>query len=200
MKATFFGDIMKKIIFLICCVIVVGLIYFIKNDKEVIYLEISDKKIIGDKSVKYLSNKKLLEDYIYYKNNNTYRLIDLYNDIKNNKKIVFKGKEYTINNLFIKSKYIVLNIGHNEINNIFQTELDPIKEIDNFIDNYENIIKTIRKITKEKIIIIFDYDLETKYKDYLYNNMQLISNRYNCNMIYKFELLKLIKYFTNNKK
>lgn len=200
MKATFFGDNMKKIIVFISCVIVVLLIYVIKNDKEVIYLEISDKKIIGEKSVKYLSNKKMLDEYIYLKNDNNYRLIDFYNDIEKNKEFIFDGKEHTINNLFIKSDYIVLNIGYNEVDSLLKNELEPMKAIDDFIDNYENIIKTIRKITKEKIIIIFDYDLETKYKDYLYNKMQLISNRYNCNMIYEFELLKLIKYFTNNKK
>lgn len=200
MKATFFGDIMKKILFLISCVVVVILIYIIKSNNKVIYLEISDKNVIGNKSVKYLSNKKMLEDYIYYKNDNNYRLIDFYNDIKNNKEIIFNNKEYTINNLFIKSNYIVLNIGHNEIDNIYKTELDPIKTLDDFVDIYENIIMTIRGITKENIIIIFDYNLEEKYRDYLYNKMYLISNKYDCSMILKNELLKYIKDFTNNKK
>ena len=191
---------MKKIIFILSCVVVVILIYIIKNNNKVIYLEISDKKVIGDKSVKYLSNKKILEDYIYYKNDKSYRLIDFYNDIKNNKMIIFNGKEYTINNLFIKSKYIVLNIGHNEIESISKSELEPLRYLDLFVSNYEDIIKTIRNITKENIIIIFDYILNDKYHDYLYNKMNIISNKYDCNTLYKNELLGYIKDFTKMKK
>ena len=191
---------MKKIIFLISCVLVVILIYVIKSDDKVIYFEISDNSIVGLKSVKYLSNKKLLEDHIYYKNTNNYRLIDVYNDITNNKKITFNNEDYTINNLFIKSRYIILNIGHNDLMYMDKSTLEPLDYIDLFISDYEDILKSIRSISKENIIVIFDYDLEEKYNDYLYNKMKLISNRYGTNMVYKSELLNLIKDFTKNKK
>ena len=200
MKATFFGDYMKKIIFLISCVFVVILIYVIKSDKKVLYFEISDNFIVGSESVKYLSNKKLLEDHVYYKNINNYRLIDIYNDIVNNKKIKFNNKNYTINNLFIKSKYIVLNIGHNDLMYMNKSTLEPLDYIDSFISDYEDILKSIRSISKEDIIIIFDYDLKEKYCDYLYNKMKLLTTRYDANMVYKTELLNIIKDFTKNKK
>lgn len=191
---------MKKIIFLISCVLVVILIYVIKSDDKVIYFEISDNSIVGTKSVKYLSNKKLLEDHIYYKNTNNYRLIDVYNDITNNKKITFNNEDYTINNLFIKSRYIILNIGHNDLMYMNKSTLEPLDYIDSFISDYDDILKSIRSISKENIIVIFDYDLEEKYNDYLYNKMKIISNRYGANMVYKSELLNLIKDFTKNKK
>ena len=191
---------MKKIIFLISCVLVVILIYVIKSDKKVIYFEISDNFIVGSESVKYLSNKKLLEDHVYYKNINNYRLIDIYNDIVNNKKIKFNNKNYTINNLFIKSKYIVLNIGHNDLMYMNKSTLEPLDYIDSFISDYEDILKSIRSISKEDIIIIFDYDLKEKYCDYLYNKMKLLTTRYDANMVYKSELLNIIKDFTKNKK
>lgn len=191
---------MKKIIFLISCVLVVILIYVIKSDKKVIYFEISDNYIVGGESVKYLSNKKLLEDHIYFKNTDNYRLIDIYNDITNNKKISFNNKDYTINNLFIKSGYIVLNIGHNDLMYMNKSSLEPLDYIDSFISDYEDILKSIRSISKENIIVIFDYDLKNKYNDYLYNKMKLLTTRYDVNMIYKTELLNLIKDFTKNKK
>ena len=197
---TFFGDDMKKIIFLISCVLVVILIYVIKSDKKVIYFEISDNYIVGGESVKYLSNKKLLEDHVYYKNINNYRLIDIYNDIVNNKKIKFNNKNYTINNLFIKSKYIVLNIGHTDLMYIKNSTLEPFDYIDSFISDYEDILKSIRSISKENIIVIFDYELKDKYNDYLYNKMKLLTTRYDANMVYKSELLNIIKDFTKNKK
>lgn len=191
---------MKKIIFLISCVFVVILIYVIKSDKKVIYFEISDNFIVGSESVKYLSNKRLLEDHIYYKNTDNYRLIDIYNDITNNKKITFNYKDYTINNLFIKSRYIVLNIGHNDLTYMNKSTLEPLDFIDSFISDYEDILKSIRSISKEDIIIIFDYDLKEKYCDYLYNKMKLLTTRYDVNMVYKTELLNIIKDFTKNKK
>lgn len=191
---------MKKIIFLISCVLVVILIYVIKSDKKVIYFEISDNYIVGGESVKYLSNKKLLEDHIYFKNTDNYRLIDIYNDITNNKKISFNNKDYTINNLFIKSRYIVLNIGHTDLMYMNKSSLEPLDYIDSFISDYEDILKSIRSISKENIIVIFDYDLKNKYNDYLYNKMKLLTTRYDVNMIYKTELLNLIKDFTKNKK
>ena len=191
---------MKKIIFLISCVLVVILIYVIKSDDKVIYFEISDNSIVGDKSVKYLSSKNKLEDYIYYKNTNNYRLIDVYNDITNNKNITFNNKVYTINNLFIKSRFIVLNIGHNDLMYMDKSTLEPLDYIDSFISDYEDILKSIRSISKENIIVIFDYDLKNKYNDYLYNKMKLLTTRYDVNMIYKNELLNLIKDFTKNKK
>ena len=147
-----------------------------------------------------ISNKKLLEDHIYFKNTDNYRLIDIYNDITNNKKISFNNKDYTINNLFIKSRYIVLNIGHNDLMYMNKSTLEPLDYIDSFISDYEDILKSIRSISKEKIIIIFDYELKDKYNDYLYNKMKLLTTRYDANMVYKTELLNIIKDFTKNKK
>ena len=191
---------MKKTLFLIGCVLVVVLIYFINTNEKVTYFEISDNSIVGDKSVKYLSSKNRLENKIYYKNTNNYRLIDVYNDIINNKDIIYKGKKYTINNLFIKSNYIVLNIGHNDLMYMKKSTLEPFDYLDSFVLEYENILKRIREISKENIIVIFDYNINNKYKDYLYNKMKVICNKYEFKLVYKSDLLDLIKDFTNNKK
>ena len=81
-----------------------------------------------------------------------------------------------------------------------KSTLEPLDYIDSFISDYEDILKSIRSISKENIIIIFDYDLKEKYYDYLYNKMKLLTTRYDANMVYKTELLNIIKDFTKNKK
>ena len=81
-----------------------------------------------------------------------------------------------------------------------ESTLEPLDYIDSFISDYEDILKSIRSISKENIIIIFDYDLKEKYYDYLYNKMKLLTTRYDANMVYKTELLNIIKDFTKNKK
>ena len=183
---------MKKILFLILCVLVVVCIYIINNNDKVIYFEVTDDFIISDKSVKYLSSNNRLEDYIYYKNTNNYRLIDLFNDILNNREITYKNQKYTINNLFIKSRYIVLNVGHNDITYMTKSNLEPFDYLDSFVSEYEDILKSIRDITKENIIVIFDYNISTKYKDYLYNKMKLTCYKYKTNLVYKTDLFDLI--------
>lgn len=200
MKATFFGDYMKKILFLILCVLVVVFIYIININDKVIYFEVTDDFIISDKSVKYLSSNNRLEDYIYYKNTNNYRLIDLFNDILNNREITYKNQKYTINNLFIKSRYIVLNVGHNDITYMTKSNLEPFNYLDVFVSEYEDILKSIRDISKEKIIVVFNYSINDKYNYYLYNKMRIICNKYDSILVYKSELYKLIKDFTKCKK
>ena len=191
---------MKKILFLILCVLVVVCIYIINNNDKVIYFEVTDDFIISDKSVKYLSSNNRLEDYIYYKNTNNYRLIDLFNDILNNREITYKNQKYTINNLFIKSRYIVLNVGHNDITYMTKSNLEPFNYLDVFVSEYEDILKSIRDISKEKIIVVFNYSINDKYNYYLYNKMRIICNKYDSILVYKSELYKLIKDFTKCKK
>ena len=191
---------MKKILFLILCVLVVVFIYIININDKVIYFEVTDDFIISDKSVKCLSSNNRLEDYIYYKNTNNYRLIDLFNDILNNREITYKNQKYTINNLFIKSRYIVLNVGHNDITYMTKSNLEPFNYLDVFVSEYEDILKSIRDISKEKIIVVFNYSINDKYNYYLYNKMRIICNKYDSILVYKSELYKLIKDFTKCKK
>ena len=81
-----------------------------------------------------------------------------------------------------------------------KSSLEPFDYLDSFVSEYEGILKSIRDITKENIIVIFDYNINDKYKDYLYNKMKLICNKYKTNLVYKNDLLDLIKDFTKNEK
>ena len=106
---------MKKILFILVCIFTIILIYFLKNDNQLFIFEISDGSISNKKVINYLDSKNKLDEYVQYNNNDNYRLINLKNDINTNNKIKQNKDEYAINNLFIKSDYIVLNIGNQDI-------------------------------------------------------------------------------------
>ena len=184
---------MKKILFILVCIFTIILIYFLKNDNQLFIFEISDGSISNKKVINYLDSKNKLDEYVQYNNNDNYRLINLKNDINSNNKIKQNKDEYAINNLFIKSDYIVLNIGNQDIAYYLQNTDNLFFHLDNFVKEYEEIIKTIREISKEKIIIIFNYELKEKYNDYLFNKMSIISNKYDCKLFNEDKWIQYIK-------
>ena len=93
---------MKKIILIILMFILVFLIYYLNLDRKVYVLSIGDYVFDDNNEIKNYLGKKL-EDNVIYSNDGDYRIIDLINDIKDNKKFNFNNKEYTINNALIKA-------------------------------------------------------------------------------------------------
>ena len=179
---------MKKILIIFSLFLIIILIYYIKKDDDISYLEITDIKKVN-------INSKKLNDYIIYKKD-SYRLIDFLYDIKENINFNYNKKNYYINNLFIKSDLIVLNIGHNDLNYINKKENDIYFCIDKLIDDYSNIINMIRKISKEKIVIINSYNIEKKYDDYLYNKFNNLKDKYKIEVFNKKDFLNYYKVFT----
>lgn len=185
---------MKKLLLGIVCILLIFFIYiFTKNDK-ITYFSISDQNnnMIDKKVIKYLDNKNILDNYVIYQNSTNYRVIDLINDINDNKKIVYKNKEYTINNLLVKSELIILNIGHNDLIYCNLKNEDMYKYINEFVDDLDNLFLLIRDITKEKIILVFDYDLDEEYYEYLHERMKFKLDKYNVIITKKNEIMKYI--------
>lgn len=182
---------MKKIIFTLVCILTIILIYFMKKDGKIMIFEISDVNISSKKVINLLNRKQKLNDYIKYINNKNYTLIELLNDINNNKKITNK---YYINNLFVKSNYIFLNIGNNDIKYYISNGKSMYDNLDNFIIDYENILRKIKEVSKEQIIIIFDYDLQEKYNDYLYNRLSKFKKEYSVLLFSREDLYNYLKY------
>ena len=186
---------MKKIIVVIFCVIAVFFIYIFTKDEEILYFKILDYQYNKEdrKVIKYLDNKKLLEDFVIFENINNYRVIDLINDIKNNTKINYMNKEYNINNLLVKSELIVLDIGHNDFL-YYQSKDDGMYDyINEILNDFENLFILIRKNTKENIIMIFDYNIDIEYRNYLYERLKIKAEKYNINVIKADKLLKYVK-------
>lgn len=184
---------MKKIFFILVCILTIILVYFFKNDNQMFFFEISDINISRTKVINYLDSKHRLDEYVNYNNTDNYRLINLINDINSNNKIKHGNNEYSINNLFIKSDYIVLNIGHQDIDYYLQTTDDLFIHLDNLLNEYEEVLKYIRDISKENIIIIFNYELSEKYNDYLFNKLSIMATKYDALLLKENELFNYIK-------
>lgn len=186
---------MKKIIVVILCVILVFFIYIFTKDDKVLYFKVSDytNNKYDEKVIDYLDNKKKLENYVIYKNLDNYRIVDLINDIKNNKEIKKDGKNYSINNLLVKSELIILDIGHNDFLYCKLKNNDMYDYINEILVDFDNLFNLIRKYTKENIIVVFDYNIEQEYKDYLYERLLLKADKYNIKIVLSDKIMKYVK-------
>lgn len=180
---------MKKILIIISLLLAVLLIYFLKENKKINCIEITDTNKIDKKYI----NKNVDNYFLYQKKE--YRIIDFLYDIKDNKEIKYKNKKYPINNLFVKCDLIVINIGHNDLKYVQKKE-DIYKHLDKMIKDYEEIINSIKKISKEKIVIIYDYEIKSKYNDYLYNKLNNLKDKYNIEVLNLLEYENYYKTFT----
>lgn len=186
---------MKKILAFVSCVILIFFIYIFTRDKKTLYFKVADcnNNIVDNKVIKYLDSKDKLEKYILYRNMNNYRIIDLINDINNNREITYKGKNYTINNLLVKSELIVLNIGHNDIMYYSLKDADMYSYINGLAKDIDNLFFLIREKSKENIVFLFDYEIEKEYYDYFYDKLSIICEKYNINLLKKNKLLNYVK-------
>ncbi len=101
-------------------------------------------------------NSKELYPSDYNYSYNEMRTTDLINDIKSNKKI---GDRF-LQNFFIKSNLIIINVGINDVLSILESS--NISEYYDYFDSYlndvEELFKLIRIYDKEKIIFIGIYN------------------------------------------
>lgn len=176
---------MKKILIVLGLILTVILIYSFKEDNKLSCLEITDTNSLN------IENK--VSDYTLYKKTN-YRIIDFLYDIKDNKEIKDK---YPINNLFVTSDLIVLNIGHNDLKYSDKSLNDPLVYIDKIVNDYTKIIEEIRKVSKEKIVIIYNYKLKSKHNDYLYNKLSNLKEKFEIEVLDEKEFINYLKSFTN---
>lgn len=166
--------------------ILVFIIYYLNLDKKIFvfsigdYITIENNQNIYQDIDNYLG--KNLEKNIVYGNDGDYRIIDLINDIKNNKSFNYKNKEYTINNSLIKADIILLSIGMNDLR--FNKNNDNYDYVDEVIKDLDKLLKIIRKYCKEKIYIFNYYNLgSSELTSYVNNRLEKVVNRYNVNII-----------------
>ena len=173
---------MKKMLLILFIFILVFMIYYLNLDRKVYVLSIGDNTFFNDKYKKNIDNYlgKKLENNVIFSNDGDYRIIDLLNDIKDNKKFNFKDNEYTINNSLIKADIIFISIGMNELrfnNNNYDYVDEVIKDLD-------EVLKLVRKLCKEKIYIFNFYNLGCdELNHYVNNRLEKIVSRYNIDII-----------------
>ena len=158
--------------------IILVIIFFITKDKKIYYLSLGDSlaagqtpyntkgKSYGDYVAKYLEDKGVLEFYTKDFSKNSYRSIDLLNDIKENRKIVIDDKKISIKHALIKADLVTVSIGMNDlfykfnIGNEFNMETfnDTYTYIDEVVLDIDTMLYELRKACKEEIMVLGFYN------------------------------------------
>ena len=163
--------------------ILIFLIYYLNLDQKVYVLSIGDHFIVESDYHKDIDNYlgKKLEKSVIYSNNGDYRIIDLINDIKDNKKFTYKNNQYTINNTLIKADIIFISIGMNDLR--YNKNNNNYDYVDEVISDLDILLKLIRKYSKEKIYIFNYYNFDNDFNNYINERLKKIADRYNIGVI-----------------
>lgn len=198
---------MKKKIILICFIGILAtiLIYYTTINNKVKLLTLGDGLASG--MTAYNVNGYSYTDYLkdYYKKKNhlqSYNNIfteanitslELLNNIKNNKESTLNEKNITIQQAIKNSNVIILAIGLDELASKSLDSKITNKDLSLYYDNVKEILKIIRKINHEKVILIGIYQAyNINNLDKINNNLLKIANSYEV------EFLDIAK-FINNK-
>ena len=147
----------------------------------------------------YFKSKHLLKKYndsYAFKNN---KLEELLEDIKNN--VIDKKNNLNIQQIIHKSDIITISIGEEELIKL-QITKDLSKEVlDEYIYNYDELIKVLKDITDAKIVIIGLY--ENKYLDksnviIVNSNLSNIAIKYNIVFININDLMLNKEYYLDS--
>lgn len=183
---------MKKIILTVLVFIAIFLIYYFNINEKIYYASMGDQLSYGINNFNKVENnyrnnikeyyKNNLSNYVNYSNIDDYRVMDLINDINYNKTIIYKDKEYKLQNVLIKANYITLSIGMNDIlnkNNI------SYEYIDQLLNDIENLFKLIRKYNKDRIDYLSFYNIINNKEiiDYTNNKLEKICEKNKINYI-----------------
>lgn len=175
---------MKKLLLIIFILLLVFLIYYLNIDRKKYVLSIGDYTILNNtnlyKDIKNLYGKKL-EKYVLYGNDGDYRIIDLINDINNNKDFIYDRNKYTLDNAIIKADIIIISIGMNDLK--YNKNNNDYDYIDEVINDLDKLFSIIRKYSKEKILV-FNYYLDNdKLTKYVNSRLGKLVNKYKIDII-----------------
>ena len=169
---------MKKLIFLFLLILITLLIYYSNKSDKIYYFSIDNYGY--SKNVK-ASLKTKLSNYVIY-DKEDYRVMDLINDINDNKEFIYNNKTYTFDNLLVKANFITVSIGIDDL--IYKEELS-YDFIDQLLSDIEELLKIIRKYNKDKIYFVGFYKTKNmdKYLDYTNKKLKIVCENYNINYI-----------------
>lgn len=177
-------------------ILLVFLIYLSTIDTKVYYLTLGDYLVTkednkyADKVAEKLATKKKLETYVYEFNKENARVTDITNMIQDNQKTEVDHQDKTLKNALIKSDFVILSIGSNDL--FYKlNQKPPVTDelydmVDEILNDTENLYKLMREYCKEDILVTSFYNPYGKeYQelvDYANQKLQKIAVRYK--MIY----------------
>lgn len=180
---------MKKLIIIFLIIVIIISIYLITSDKKIYYLNISDtENPYSIYILKYLDKENKLEKTSNFFSKEDYRISEFINDVKENKKIENDGKIYTLNSSLVKADLITISIGNTDL--YYKMNYYDVNEMYNYIDEilieYDELFKILKKLTKERIIIL-GYTIPNKETEKLisyYNEkLEYLCKKYNIGFI-----------------
>jgi len=183
---------MKKLIFPVLVVIVIFIIYYFNINNNIYYASVGDYLSFGINSSNNVDNnysnnikkyyKNKLDKYVNYSSIDDYRVMDLINDINNNKTIIYNNEEYKLQNILIKSNYITLSIGMNDL--IYKNNLS-YEYMDQLLNDIEDLFTLIRKYNKDRIDYLGFYNIigNEILIDYANKRLEIICNKNKINYI-----------------
>ena len=174
---------MRKILLVIFMLFLVFIIYFLNRDTDIYVLSIGDYVVLNnsnfDSDIKNFFGKKL-EKNVLYGNDGDYRVIDLINDINDNKKFISGGSEYTLNNSLIKADIIFISIGINDFN---YNKSDNFDYVDEVLSDLDKLLSLVRKYCKERIVIFY-YNLDNdKLTNYVNGRLDRLATKYDIDIM-----------------
>ena len=171
---------MKKIILTILVFLIIFLIYYFNISEETYYLSLGDYLSYGINNLDKVNNnyseniktyyQKNLKNYVNYSSIDDYRVMDLMNDINDNKEIIYDDKEYNLQNLLVKANLITISIGMNDL--IYKKNID-YNYVDQLLSDIEELLLLIRKYNKDKIYFLGFYDVINNKKLIEYANKKI---------------------------
>ncbi len=202
----------KIILIILFGTIFTTLIYFNTKNENKSYLALGDGISTGmtpyhiegynynDYLVENLKNQNKIHNYYKKYNEVDETTKSLLHKLDTNKKIA--ENNITINQAIKKSLIITISLGMDELNNFASKNILTNSYIKNYIENYEQIIKKIKKISSGKIYIIGLYKTnflsETKL-EYANQLLKELANKENISFIDIKEITNYPKYFNINK-
>ena len=172
---------MKKILLIILVLFLVFMIYYFNLDRKVYVLSIGDY-IVNNNSDDLIKDNlgKKYENDVIYSNDGDYRIIDLINDINDNREFNYNNKEYTLDNVLIKADLIFISIG---LNDLRYNKINNYDYVDEVLTDLDEVLKLIRKYSKEKVYV-FNYLIDNKELcDYVNRRLYKIVERYDMDVI-----------------
>ena len=192
---------MKKIILTILVFLIIFLIYSFNISEETYYLSLGDYLSYGINNLDRVDNsysenikkhyQKNLKNYVNYSSIDDYRVMDLMNDINDNKEIIYDNEDYNLQNLLIKANLITISIGMNDL--IYKKNID-YNYVDELLNDIEELLILIRKYNKDKIYFLGFYNIinNNELIEYANKKIESICNRNKINYVDISDLTKYV--------
>ncbi len=183
---------MKKIILTILVFLIIFLIYSFNISEETYYLSLGDYLSYGINNLDRVDNsysenikkhyEKNLKNYVNYSSIDDYRVMDLMNDINDNKEIIYDNEDYNLQNLLIKANLITISIGMNDL--IYKKNID-YNYVDELLNDIEELLILIRKYNKDKIYFLGFYNIinNNELIEYANKKIESICDRNKINYV-----------------